>query len=112
MKRLVVVVNPEKKRKLEEVFDDLNVGGVIISTVQGYGNQKGNPGTFRGSKMKTTYLFKIQAETVVPDDLVDELVETLLEELYTGEIGDGKIFIYDALEVIRVRTGERGEKAL
>ena len=62
--------------------------------------------------MRLNYISKIQAETVVPDDRVEELIEDLLDELQTGEYGDGKIFVYDVCDVIRIRTGERGEQAL
>ncbi|MBO6300522.1 MAG: P-II family nitrogen regulator [Lachnospiraceae bacterium] len=112
MKRIVVVVNPEKKKKLESIFEYMQVGGVIISNIQGFGNQKGLTQQFRGNEMRLNYISKIQAETVVPDDRVEELIEDLLDELQTGEYGDGKIFVYDVCDVIRIRTGERGEQAL
>lgn len=112
MKRIVVVVNPEKKKKLESIFEDIEVGGVIITNVQGFGNQKGLTQQFRGAEMKINYISKIMAETVVPDERVEDLVEDLVDELQTGEYGDGKIFVYDAIDAIRIRTGERGNKAL
>ncbi len=112
MKKIVVLINPEKKKELEQVFDTLDVGGVVITNVQGFGNQKGIVTKFRGTEVKVNYLSKVQAETVVPDYKVNELVEELMDELQTGNIGDGKIFIYNVEEAIRIRTGEKGEKAL
>ncbi len=112
MKKIVVIVNPEKKKILEKVFDEFNVGGVTISNVQGYGNQKGITTKFRGSTMKINYIGKIQAETIVNDELVEKMIEVLCDELQTGEYGDGKIFIYDVADAVRIRTGERGNMAL
>lgn len=112
MKRIVVVINPENQNKLENIFENNNVGGVIISNVQGFGNQKGYTEKYRGSIMSTRYLNKIQMETVVGDEMVDSIVEDILDDLQSGEIGDGKIFIYDAFDVVRIRTGEHGDIAL
>ena len=112
MKRIVVVVNPEKKDELEYVFDIMDVGGAIISNVQGFGNQRGITSQFRGNQEKLKYLSKLQAEVIVEESKVEELVEELVDHLQTGNIGDGKIFIYDVCDVVRIRTGERGDKAL
>lgn len=112
MKRITVIVNPENKKALESIFDEYEVGGVTISNVQGYGNQKGITAKFRGADMKINYIGKLQAEIVVPDDKVESIIEDILDEIQTGKIGDGKIFISEMIDVVRIRTGERGDAAL
>lgn len=112
MKKIVVIINPEKKEELEQVFENLEIGGVTLSNVQGFGNQRGSVTKFRGTERKVKYLSKIKAETVVEDDKVEKMIEEILDELQTGNIGDGKIFVSTVDEVVRIRTGERKEKAL
>lgn len=112
MKRIEILINPEKRDRLEEAIENCNVSGVIFSHVVGYGNQKGRTTMFRGSETKAHCLTKLRAETVVPDDKVEQLIEELVEELQTGRIGDGKIVIHDVCDVVRIRTAERGDTAL
>lgn len=112
MKKIEIIVNPEKRDELESIFENMEVGGVIISNVSGYGNQKGTVSRFRGSETKVHFLSKIKAETIVPDEKLEKIIEEILDELQTGKIGDGKVFVYEAYDAVRIRTGERGEKAL
>lgn len=112
MKRIEVIINPEKKERLEDALENMGVTGVIFSHIVGYGNQKGRTTMFRGAESKAHCLTKLRAETVVPDDKVEKLIEELIEELQTGRIGDGKIFIHDVCDAVRIRTAERGEAAL
>lgn len=112
MKKIEVIINPEKKELLETAFENMNVGGVNFSNISGYGNQKGKKTMFRGAETRPHCLIKIKAETVVSDDKCEEIIQELLDELQTGNVGDGKIFISDVTDTIRIRTGERGDIAL
>ncbi|OPJ60118.1 P-II family nitrogen regulator [Clostridium oryzae] len=112
MKKLEIVLRPEKLEELKEAFNEIGVSGMSVSTVMGYGNQKGATEIYRGTQITATLLHKLKVETIVKDELVDKTIEKIREKISTGKIGDGKIFIYNVEDAVRVRTGETGEKAL
>ena len=112
MKKLELFIRPEKLEDVKEAFDALKINGLSISEVMGCGKQKGWKEYVRGSEVDYLFLQKIKIETVVMDDQVERLIETICEKAQTGEVGDGKIFVYDILDAIRIRTKERGEAAL
>lgn len=112
MKKLEIVVRPEKLEELKEILDGSKVTGVMITNVMGYGNQKGYKQTYRGSEYNVNLLPKIKVETIVAEDVAEVLIDKVVKEISTGNFGDGKIFVYNVEDVVRVRTGERGETAI
>lgn len=100
---------------LEEVkaaLEDIGVTGITVEQVRGYGRQMGRTDKYRGSTYAVNLLPKLKIEVVLTDEQLDEALETIIRSAHTGEIGDGKIFVSDVIEAIRIRTGERGEAAL
>lgn len=112
MKRIIAIVRPEKMEPLKDALFDLGIGGMTISQVNGCGNQHGWKEYFRGAEVMLNMVPKVRFELVVDADAVDGIVDKILETACTGEVGDGKIFISEVEEVIRIRTGERGEGAI
>ena len=112
MKKLEIVIKGEKLEDLKKILTDCNANGVMISNIMGYGNQKGFKTIYRGTEYSVNLLPKVKVETVVPTNIAELIIEKVLKEISTGNYGDGKIFIYDAEDVVRIRTGERGNEAL
>ena len=112
MKMVVAVI---KHFKLDDVKDSLTLAGIqgmTVTEVKGFGRQKGHIEIYRGTSYEVRFLPKMKIEVAVPDDRLEEIVSVIQKAAHTGEIGDGKIFIYDLIDVVRIRTGERGEGAL
>ncbi len=112
MKKIEAIIKPFK---LDEVKDELNSIGVLgltVLEVKGYGRQKGHTELYRGAEYAVDFLPKIKIELIIQDDLIDDVVEAIKSKAHTGRIGDGKIFISQVEEVIRIRTGEKGKKAI
>lgn len=112
MKRIEAIIRPARFEAVKEALSDIGIYGMTITDVRGFGRQQGHTEKYRGSTYTTNLLPKIKIEIVAPDARVDEIVSAIIEAAQTGEIGDGKIFISDVEEVVRIRTGERGEAAL
>lgn len=112
MKKLEIVIKPEKLDELKSLLDDCKANGVMISNIMGYGNQKGYTQVYRGTEYNVNLLPKIKVETVVINEVAEKIIEKILKVIYSGNYGDGKIFVYDVEDVVRIRTGERGEIAL
>lgn len=116
MKELEIIIKPEKLETVKGILDEFHCGGMTVSTVMGCGTQRGVTGegtnVIKGFKTNINLLPKIKVEVVVDDDNVEKLITKISEEVATGSAGDGKIFIRSIEEVVRIRTGERGEKAL
>ena len=112
MKKLEIIVRPEKLEELKAVLDECGVGGLNIANIMGYGQQKGYKQMYRGSEYNVNLLPKIKVETVVPVDKSEAVIEKIINVVNTGNYGDGKIFVYDVDDAIRIRTGERGTDAL
>lgn len=112
MKKLEIIVRPEKLENLKTILEGCNVNGVMISNVMGYGNQKGYTQMYQGTAYTVNLLPKMKVETVVAEETAEEIIEKVVKEITTGTYGDGKIFIYDVQDAVRIRTGERGETAL
>ncbi len=112
MKMIVAVI---KHFKLDEVKDALTkagIQGMTITEVKGFGRQKGHVEIYRGTSYEVRFIPKLKIEVAVSDDKLEEIVTVIQQSAHTGEIGDGKIFIYDLKDVIRIRTEERGEAAI
>ena len=112
MKKLEIIIKPEKLEYLKEVLDTEEVNGLNIVNIMGYGNQKGIVKKYRGAEYRVNLLPKIKVETVVAKENADKLIDKIVKEINTGNIGDGKIFVYDVADAVRIRTGERGKEAL
>jgi nitrogen regulatory protein P-II 1 len=112
MKRIEAIIRPIRFEAVKEALNDIGVYGMTVADVRGFGRQQGHTEKYRGSTYTLNLLPKIKIEVVVPDERVEEVISAIVEAAQTGEIGDGKIFIADVEEVVRIRTGERGEAAL
>jgi nitrogen regulatory protein PII len=112
MKMVYAIIRPHRLQDVKEALADLGVVGMTVTDVRGAGRQKGQVERYRGSEYTIDLLAKIKVEIAVLDDQCDEVVQAIRRASYTGEIGDGKIFILPLEDSIRVRTGERGEDSL
>ena len=115
MKEIILIIRPEKLEVLKSILDEKNCGGMTISTVMGCGTQKGTVegvNEIKGFKTTINLLPKVRVEVVVEDSKVEQIILDVRGKVATGHVGDGKIFIRNIEEAIRIRTGERGEKAL
>ena len=112
MKKIQAIIKPFKLDDAKQALADLNVVGMTVSEVKGFGRQKGHSELYRGAEYVVDFLPKVQLEVVVPDDLVEKVTMSLAEAARTGSIGDGKIFVSPIEDAIRIRTGERGDIAL
>ena len=112
MKKVEGIVRPHLLEAVKNALQEVGVVGMTVSEVKGFGRQKGHTETYRGSEYKVEFLPKIKIEVVVPDELVEQAVEAVLKTAKTGKFGDGKVFVSSLEDVVRIRTGERGEAAL
>ncbi len=112
MKLVVAVIKPFKLEEVREALTGVGVQGLMVSEVKGYGRQSGHTEIYRGAEYVVNFVPKIKLELVVPDASVGNVVDTLAATAKTGKIGDGKIFVIDVEQALRVRTGEVGEDAL
>ncbi|MDR5588347.1 MULTISPECIES: P-II family nitrogen regulator [Clostridium] len=112
MKRIEAVIRPSKLEEIKEALKNKNINGMTINQVMGCGKQYGWTEYHRGSEVITNVLPKIEVKMVVEDDKVEEVISLISEIARTGDVGDGKIFVIDIAECVRIRTGERGNKAL
>ncbi len=112
MKLITAVIKPFKLDDVREALADIGVQGITASEVKGFGRQKGHTELYRGAEYVVDFLPKVKLEIAIGDDLVDSVVEAITKSAATGKIGDGKIFISNLEEVIRIRTGETGEEAI
>ena len=112
MKKLEIVVRSEKLDDVKAILDECESTGAMVSNIMGYGNQKGYTRMYRGTTYNVNLLPKVKVETVVADDAAEKIVDRVVKEISTGNYGDGKIFIYNIEDVVRIRTGERGADAI
>ena len=112
MKKVEAIIKPFKLDDVKEALNDIGIQGITVTEVKGYGRQKGHTELYRGAEYVVDFLPKVKVEVVVADSLVGRVVEAVERAAKTGRIGDGKIFVVPVEEVIRIRTGERGEDAL
>ena len=112
MKKIEAIIQPFKLDEVKEALQAIGVEGMTISEVRGHGRQKGHKEVYRGQEYTVDLLPKIKIELVVADNRLDEVTRTVVEAARTGKIGDGKIFVMDVLEAIRIRNDDRGESVL
>jgi len=112
MKKIEAIIKPFKLDEVREKLANLGIQGMTVTEVKGFGRQKGHAELYRGAEYGVDFLPKIKIEVVVRDDLLGETIEAILEAAKTGKIGDGKVFVVDVQETVRIRTGEKGEEAV
>jgi nitrogen regulatory protein PII len=112
MKMIEAVIKPFKLDEVKEALVEIGVQGMTVSEVKGFGRQKGTKEVYRGSEYTTDFVPKIKIEVYVADNQVARVIETITRSAKTGSVGDGKIFVSDITNVVRIRTGEMGESAL
>ena len=108
MKKIEAIIRSERLQEVQDALDELGVSGLTVTEVMGCGRQKGYTEQYRGSRVNISLLPKLKVESVVSDEIVDKAVDAIIGAAYTGEIGDGRLFVYNVEESVRIRTGERG----
>jgi nitrogen regulatory protein P-II 1 len=112
MKKVEAVVRPHLLDAVKTALQEVGVVGMTVTEVKGFGRQKGHTETYRGSEYKVDFLPKVKVEVAIPAELVEKAIEAIARTAKTGKFGDGKVFVVSLDEVVRIRTGERGEDAL
>lgn len=112
MKLITAIIKPFKLDEVRETLSEIGVSGLTVTEVKGFGRQKGHTELYRGAEYVVDFLPKIRIDIVVPAPMVDDLIDAIIKAAFTGKIGDGKIFVQNVEQVIRIRTGESGIDAL
>ena len=112
MRKIEAVIKPFKLDEVKEALHEIGIQGMTVTEVKGFGRQKGHTELYRGAEYVVDFLPKVNVEVVVPDHLVEKVVQQLSDAARTGSIGDGKIFVIPVEDAVRIRTGERGDSAL
>ncbi|MCA3072207.1 MAG: P-II family nitrogen regulator [Rhodocyclaceae bacterium] len=112
MKKIEAIIKPFKLEEVREALSEVGGSGLTVCEVKGFGRQKGHTELYRGAEYAIDFLPKVKIEVVLPDSLLDAAIEAINRSARTGKIGDGKIFVYDVEQAIRIRTGETGEAAI
>ncbi len=112
MKKIEAIIKPFKLDEVKDALHEIGVQGMTVVEVKGFGRQKGHTELYRGAEYVVDFIPKIKIEIIIPDDVLETVITTIEGTAKTGKIGDGKIFVYNAEETIRIRTGERGESAV
>ncbi len=112
MKKIEAIIKPFKLDDVKDALNALGVQGMTVTEVKGFGRQKGHVELYRGAEYDIAFLPKVKIEVVVSDSLAEKVLMTILEKAKTGKIGDGKIFVTKIEEIVRIRTGERGDVAI
>ena len=112
MKKIEAIIKPFKLDEVKDALNEIGIQGITVSEVRGFGRQKGHTELYRGAEYVVDFLPKIRIEIIVKADMVAQVIEVIVNSAKTGRIGDGKIFVLPVDEVVRIRTGERGEDAI
>ncbi len=112
MKQITAIIKPFKLDEVREALAELGVSGLTVTEVKGFGRQKGHTELYRGAEYVVDFLPKVRVEVIVPDAAVEQALDAVIKAAQTGRIGDGKIFVTQVEEVIRIRTGETGDSAI
>jgi len=112
MKKIEAIIKPFKLDEIKKALNTSGVQGMTVTEVKGFGRQKGHVEFYRGAEYDINFVPKVKIEIVLPDEMIDKAISIIQEKAKTGEIGDGKIFVYSIENVIRIRTGESGEAAV
>ena len=112
MKKIIAVIKPFKLDEVKDALNQIDINGMTVTEVKGFGRQKGHTELYRGAEYVVDFLPKVKVETVVEDESVDKVIEAVSKAASTGKIGDGKIFVLNVEQAVRIRTGESGNDAL
>ena len=112
MKKIEAIIKPFKLDEVKDKLNEIDIKGITVSEVKGFGRQKGHTELYRGAEYVVDFLPKVKLEIIVSDSMVEEIVEAITKTAQTGRIGDGKIFVFPVEDIIRIRTGEHGEDAV
>ena len=112
MKKIDAIIKPFKMDDVREALAEAGINGMTVTEVKGFGRQKGHTELYRGAEYNVDFLPKVKIEIVVADEQVERAIEAIMNTAKTGKIGDGKVFVYDVEQVIRIRTGEQNEDAV
>ena len=112
MKKVEAIIKPFKLDEVKDALVEIGIGGMTVTEVRGFGQHKGHTEIYRGTEYVIDFLPKVKIEIVVKDEDVEKVIETIMKTAQTGRVGDGKIFVIPVEEVVRIRTGERGEQAI
>ncbi|MGC8796259.1 P-II family nitrogen regulator [Thermodesulfovibrio sp.] len=112
MKKIEAIIKPFKFEEVKEALVLAGIQGMTVTDVKGFGRQKGHVEIYRGYELEVIFIPKIKIEVVVPDSLVDKVINVILEKAYTGSVGDGKIFVIPVEDAVRIRTKDKGEQAI
>jgi nitrogen regulatory protein P-II 2 len=112
MKLIIAIIKPYKLEEVRDALAAIGVSGMTISEVRGFGRQRGQTEIYRGAEYTTSFVPKVRLDIAVPDSLVANVLETVQQTAQTGSIGDGKLFVLDLAQAVRIRTGEQGEEAI
>ena len=112
MKMVTAIIKPFKLDDVREALSEIGIQGITVSEVKGFGRQKGHTELYRGAEYVVDYIPKVKIEVAIDDQLVDQVIDTIIDSAKTGKIGDGKIFVTNLENVVRIRTGESGSTAL
>jgi nitrogen regulatory protein P-II 1 len=112
MKKIEAIIRPHLLDAVRNALQEVGVMGMTVSEVQGYGRQKGHTETYRGTEYQIEFIPKIKVEVIIPDEIEEQAVSAIMKTSRTGKFGDGKIFVIQMSDVVRIRTGERGESAI
>jgi len=112
MKKVEAIIKPFKLDEVKDKLNEIGIKGITVSEVKGFGRQKGHTELYRGAEYVVDFLPKIKLEIVIDDSQLDEVIDAIMKTAQTGRIGDGKIFVLDMADAIRIRTGERGPDAV
>ena len=112
MKKIDAIIRPDRLQPVQDALDELGVSGLTVTEVMGCGRQKGYTEQYRGSRANISLLPKLKVQSVVSNEVVEPAVEAIVGAAWTGETGDGRVFVYNVEDAIRIRTGERGEETV
>ena len=112
MKKLEAVIKPFKLEEVREALSEIGINGLTVTEVKGFGRQKGHTELYRGAEYTIDFLPKVKLELVVSEDILESAMDAIVKAAHTGKIGDGKIFVMDVEQALRIRTGETGDEAV
>ena len=112
MKLVTAIIKPFKLDEVREALSAIGVQGITVTEVKGFGRQKGHTELYRGAEYVVDFLPKVKLEVAIPDELLEQVLEAIEKSAFTGKVGDGKIFVFELAEAVRIRTGETGTAAL
>lgn len=112
MKKIEAIIKPFKLDEVKEVLQEIGITGMTVTEVKGFGRQKGHKEIYRGAEYEIDFVNKVKMEIVIPDAILEKTLAAIQDTAQTGTIGDGKLFVYNVEDAVRIRTGQRGEEAI